>query len=196
MNWAKLAVSALMVSLFAVPAAAQIQPGADNFVAAVRDRDANKAMDLLGSMGAVALNMRDDKGDTGLIVAISRSDDEWTGFLLGQGADPNLAARNGDTPLIAAARVGYLEGAADLLRRGVKFDVANRMGETPLIVAVQARQVAIVKLLLAIGADPDKTDSAQGYSARDYAKRDNRGGEMLRLIEATKPKPAAAKTTR
>ena len=70
------------------------------------------------------------------------------------------------------------------------------MGETPLIVAVQARQVAIVKLLLSIGADPDKTDSAQGYSARDYAKRDNRGGEMLRLIEATKPKPATAKTTR
>ena len=196
MNWAKLAALALTVSLIAAPAAAQSQLGADNFVGAVRDRDGNKAMDLLGSKGMVALNMRDDKGDTGLIVAISRSDDEWTGFLLGQGADPNLAARNGDTPLIAAARVGYLEGAADLLRRGVKVDVANRMGETPLIVAVQARQVAIVKLLLSIGADPDKTDSAQGYSARDYAKRDNRGGEMLRLIEATKPKPATAKTTR
>ena len=196
MNWAKLAALALTVSLIAAPAAAQSQLGADNFVGAVRDRDGNKAMDLLGSKGMVALNMRDDKGDTGLIVAISRSDDEWTGFLLGQGADPNLAARNGDTPLIAAARVGYLEGAADLLRRGVKVDVANRIGETPLIVAVQARQVAIVKLLLSIGADPDKTDSAQGYSARDYAKRDNRGGEMLRLIEATKPKPATAKTTR
>ena len=26
-----------------------------------------------------------------LIVAIARRDDEWTGFLLNQGADPNLA---------------------------------------------------------------------------------------------------------
>ena len=52
------------------------------------------------------------------------------------------------------------------------------MGETPLIVAVQQRQPPIVKLLLAAGADPDKTDSAAGYSARDYAKRDSRAREI------------------
>ena len=62
------------------------------------------------------------------------------------------------------------------------------MGETALIVAVQQRQVPIVKLLLAAGADPDQADSAAGYSARDYAKRDNRSREILKLIEAKKPK--------
>ena len=53
------------------------------------------------------------------------------------------------------------------------------MGETALIVAVQQRQPRCVKLLLRSGANPDKTDHAAGYSARDYAKRDTRNREML-----------------
>jgi ankyrin repeat protein len=60
------------------------------------------------------------------------------------------------------------------------------MGETALIIAVQHRQLPIVRLLINAGADPDKTDSAQGYSARDYAKRDSRTPELLRIIEAKK----------
>jgi hypothetical protein len=46
--------------------------------------------------------------------------------------------------------------------------------------------------LLAAGANPDKTDNAAGYSARDYAARDNRSRDIFKLIEAKKPKPAAA----
>ena len=42
------------------------------------------------------------------------------------------------------------------------------------------------------GANPDKPDSAAGYSARDYAARDNRGRQILQLIEAKKPKPPSA----
>jgi len=57
---------------------------------------------------------------------------------------------------------------------------------------VQQRQVPIVRRLLAAGANPDKTDSAAGYSARDYAARDSRASDILKLIEAKKPKPAAA----
>ena len=40
-----------------------------------------------------------------------------------------------------------------------------------------------MKLLLAKGADPDKKDTAAGYSARDYAKRDTRNREILAAIE-------------
>jgi len=200
MNWAKLAVPALAAWLLAAPAAAQTGLSSGDFVGAVRARDGDKAMELLRSRGSRIINTRDDKGDTALIVAISRRDDVWTGFLLNQGADPNLAARNGDTPLIAAARVGYIGAAGDLIRLKAKPDAANRMGETPLIVAVQARQPTLVKLLLSLGADPDKADSAAGYSARDYATRDTRSREILRLIEVAKPKPkpkpAAAEATK
>ncbi len=161
-----------------------------NFVGAVRDRNGEKAHELLRERGETIVNAKDGNGDTALVVAVSRRDDSWTGFLLNNGADPNLSNRAGDTPLIAAARVGYENGATWLLSRKAKVDEANRMGETPLIVAVQQRHANVVKLLLSKGADPDKADSAAGYSARDYAKRDSRNPELLRLIEASK-KPAA-----
>jgi uncharacterized protein len=50
----------------------------------------------------------------------------------------------------------------------------------------------LVRLLLAAGANPDKTDNAAGLSARDYAARDTRSRDILQAIEAKKPKPAAA----
>jgi ankyrin repeat protein len=188
MNWAKIVAPALAVLLLAAPAAAQSGFDGEKFVNAVRERDGNQAMELLRARGATILNARDEKGETGLIVAILRRDESWTGFLLSEGADPDRPARNGDTPLIAAARSGYTAAAAQLLQLGVKVDAANRMGETALILAVQLRQVPIVRLLLAAGADPDRTDSAAGYSARDYARRDTRNRDILKLIEAKKPK--------
>ena len=164
----------------------------ETFVQAVKDRNGDKAHELLRERGQTIINARSGNGDTALIAAVARRDDSWTGFLLNNGADPNLSNRAGDTPLIAAARVGYETGAEWLIARKAKVNDANRMGETPLIVAVQQRHRGLVKLLLEKGADPDKTDSAAGYSARDYAKRDNRNPEFLRMIEASK-KPAAVK---
>jgi ankyrin repeat protein len=100
-----------------------------------------------------------------------------------------MAGPNGETPLIAAARAGYPEAADWLIGLGARVDETNRAGETALIVAVQRRQVSIVRSLLNAGADPDKTDSVAGYSARDYAKRDNRTPQLLKLIEAKKAAP-------
>ena len=194
MNWAKVAAPLLAMLLTAAPAAAQMSLTPGDFVDAVRDRDGDKAMEMLQSRGSQIINLRDDKGETALIVAIQRRDDTWTGFLLNQGADPNLAARNGETPLIAAARVGFMGALADLVRLNAKVDAANRMGETALIVAVQNRHREIVKVLLALGADPDKADSAAGYSARDYAKRDTRSRDLLKLIEAADAERKAAAT--
>jgi ankyrin repeat protein len=133
------------------------------------------------------VNSRNLDGMTPLIAAIENRDTEWAGYLLQQGANPNLALRNGDTPLIAAARIGSQEVTEWLLGLGARVNETNRMGETALIVAVQGRQVPVVRILLDAGADPDKADSAAGYSARDYAKRNNRTPELLRLIEAKKP---------
>ena len=198
MNLARVATAALAMLLAAEPALAQSSGfDGEKFVQAVRDRDGSEALELLRARGPTVLNVRDGKGETALIVAISRRDDSWAGFLLQEGADPNFAARNGETPLIAAARVGHGAAAADLLRLDAKVDAANRMGETALIVAVQQRHVPIVKLLLNAGADPDRTDSAAGLSARDYAKRDARARDILRLIEtasAAKKAEAAPKT--
>jgi ankyrin repeat protein len=178
---------------FAAPAAAQVG-GYDGqaFVEAVKSSDGDKVQELLQKHPTGLVDARDGDGNTALIIAVSRRDEQWTGFLLNQNADPNLGGKGGDTPLIAASRIGFDQAVEWLLGMGAKVDGTNRMAETPLIVAVQQRQTSIVRRLLAAGADPDKTDTAAGYSARDYAKRDTRARDILKLIEEKKPKTAAA----
>jgi ankyrin repeat protein len=166
------------------------------FIKAVRERDGGKANQLLESNPPGILNAREGAGDTALIIAIKREDTTWTGFLISKGANVDLSGKGGDTPLIAAARVGFEDALNWLLQGKARVDLANRMGETPLIVAVQQRNAAMVKLLLASGANPDKTDSAAGLSARDYAQRDTRSRQILQLIEAKKPKPAVNASAR
>lgn len=172
--------------LAAAPAASQSYVSdAEPFLSAVDDRDGNKVTSLLDTRPTL-VNSRNIKGQIALNIVIARNDETWLHFLLGKGADPNLAASNGDTPLITAARVGYTDAIELLLARGARVNASNRMGETALIAAVQARQVDSVKVLIAKGADPDKRDTAAGYSAREYAKRDTRNRELLAAIEAAK----------
>lgn len=183
----------LATSLAAAPAAGQALTAAGyDFVEAVKKSDGNKAMEVLATHPPGLVDTKDGEGNTGLIIAISRSDENWTGFLLNKHADPNLAGKGGDTPLIAAARVGFESAIEWLIAGGAKVDTPNKMGETPLIVAVQQRNAQIVRVLLNEGADPDRADHAAGYSARDYAMRDTRARDILKLIEDKKPKPAAA----
>ncbi|QNM82108.1 ankyrin repeat domain-containing protein [Sphingomonas sabuli] len=185
----KRTIVAIAAAAIAIPAAAQTVPGneANDFVAAIRKGDGNKGLALLGANPTLA-NVRDTSGNTALVTAIEAREESWVGHLLKNGANPNFSRRDGETPLIAAARMGMTDVAEWLVGVGAKVDAANRMGETALIVAVQQRQTALVRYLLQKGADPDLTDSAAGYSARDYAKRDNRNPEILRLIEQKKPK--------
>lgn len=188
----RLALIALALVAAWSPAAAQYVSDAEPFLTAVKERDGNKATELVNSRPSL-VNTRNVKGETALNVVIARSDDTWTRFLIGKGANVNLAASNGDTPLITAARVGFTDGIDLLLQLGAKVDATNKMGETALILAVQQRQLDAVKMLLAKGADPDKKDSAAGYSARDYAKRDTRNRAILAAIEAAGQKTPAKK---
>ena len=161
------------------------------FLNAIKERDALKANELARSNGAEILDVRGDDGSTPLTITIARGDEEWTGFLISKGANVNLPGKGGDTPLILAARVGFTEAVRWLLLKQARVDMTNRSGETALIAAVQQRQLPIVRLLLDAGADPDKADSAAGYSARDYAKRDSRSRAILQAIEAKKPASGA-----
>ena len=182
-------VLASLLAAMSVPALAQVS-GSDGeaFVAAMKEGNGSKALELVEKAGSTVVNYRGNDGNGGLHIAMRNRNPNWVGFLLSRDADPNLGDKNGDTPLIIAARLGFTEGAARLLMHKAQVDKPNRLGETPLIVAVQQRQVAIVRMLIEAGADPDKADYATGLSARDHAKRDNRSTEMLRLIEAAKTK--------
>lgn len=195
MKFIRFAIASAALAVLAAPVAAQLANAGLDFVQAIRSRDGNKATQVLQEHPNV-IDATDDKGNSGLIISILRSDEDYVSFLLSKGADPNLKGAGGDTPLIVASRIGFGQAVQWLLGEGAKIDETNNMGETALIAAVQQRQAPIVRILLAAGANPDKTDAAQGFSARQYAERDNRGREILRMIETKKPKPAAATTSR
>jgi ankyrin repeat protein len=191
MHALKYAFAALAAASLAVPATAQ-DGGYDGaqFVKAIQEGKSDDAVKLFKAKPSL-VNARDFNGQTALVAAIDVRDDQWAGYLLQQGADPNLPGTGRETPLMAAARRGLPQVVDWLIQLGAKVDAENNRGETALIVAVQnvqEGQIPIVQALLDAGADPDKADSAQGYSARDYARQKNRVPRLLQIIEAKRPK--------
>jgi ankyrin repeat protein len=157
------------------------------FIKAIKEDDANKAVQLASQPGTRVVNYRNYDGETPLNLVTRKRELDWVGFLLTRGADPSMADGKGDTPLTIAAEIGFEEAAAQMIRHGAKIDGTNRRGETALAVAVQQRQPRLVELLLKAGANPDKGDHVTGYTPRDYAKRDTRNPQLLKLIETIKP---------
>ena len=186
MNKRRTVVGALLLMSLAVPAAAQVASPGYTFLQAVRERDGNKATELLQQPGSRVVNYRDDKGDAAIHIVTARRDVTWLRFLFGQGADVNVVNGKGETALLIAARIGFAEGAEALLGRGAQIDKPNRLGETPLIIAVQQRNLPLVRLLAERGANQDRTDNATGRSARDYAKMDSRAADLLRVMDQAK----------
>ena len=171
------------------PAQAQFR-GGYAFLQAVDNRDGTKATEALKDDPSYVNTRNPDTGETALIIVTKRRDISWLRFLLGKGADPSIGDRQDVTPLMHAALINFTDGAEELLDRKAPVDQTNRRGETALILAVQAKNVAMVRLLVKRGANPDKADHIAGMSARDYAKRDGRSARILELLEAKADAPA------
>ena len=174
--------------LFCLPSLAMAQfSDSYTFLKAVRDRDGAKVTELIDKPGSTIVNTRDiSTGETALMIATRARDLTWMNFLLGKGANPNLADRQGITPLMTATQLRFPEGAQLLLEQKAQVDRAANGGETALIRAVHLRDTAMVQILISHGANPDKRDLT-GLSARDYAERDARGTALATIIEAIKP---------
>ena len=187
---ASLSLVASIAALALAPAAEAQFRGGYAFLQAVDDRDGTKATDALKDDPAIVNTRNPDTGETALVLVTKRRDTMWVRFLLDKGGDPSIGDRQGMTPLMHAALLNTTDVADELLNRKAPVDQANRRGETALILAVQAKNSAMVRLLVRRGANPDKADHIAGMSARDYAKRDDRSGRILALLE-TKADAAA-----
>ncbi|MET0248526.1 MAG: ankyrin repeat domain-containing protein [Sphingobium sp.] len=190
-----IAMRAAMAASLLVPGAAQAQfSDAYNFLKAVKDVDGQKVTDLIQKPGSTVINSRDiTTGATALHIVIARRDTGWLAFLLGKGANPNLADNRGATPLMEAVQSRFEDGVRTLIGGGAQVDKANSSGETPLIRAVQLRDVGLARLLVANGANPDKRDTIAGMSARDYATRDGRTPGLIDALAGAKSTPSAPK---
>jgi ankyrin repeat protein len=175
----------------ATPVAAQDFSNSYTFIKAVKERDGVKVTSLLTAPGSTVGSAKEQGSGNGALHLVTRDRDAaWLGFLIGKGVKVDSRDGQGNSALSLAAQIGWIEGAQLLLRYRASVDLANSRGETPLILAVQKRDASMVRLLVASGADPKRTDSVAGYSALDYAKRDGRAAAIVKLLEALR---AAAK---
>ncbi|HEX8215802.1 MAG TPA: ankyrin repeat domain-containing protein [Allosphingosinicella sp.] len=186
------AAAAIALSVLGVPAQAQ-NSDSYRFLKAVREGDGSEVEKLLASPNPVLVNTKDSaKGETALHIIAGERNLSWLQFLMSKGARADVQNREGSTPLAVSAQLGWIEGAEQLLSARASVDLANSRGETPLILAVQRRDLAMVRLLLAAGANPNKADRVAGYSALDYAKRDGRSAIILKALAAPAAKKGAA----
>ncbi|MET0371572.1 MAG: ankyrin repeat domain-containing protein [Sphingobium sp.] len=187
-SWAAMgrAIVPALALMAPVTAQAQFSEGY-TFLKAVRDKDGQKVTDLIQKPGSNLINSRDIRtGETALHIVIAARDATWVRFLVGNGANANLADNAGDTPLMEAVQARFDEGVRALISGGASVDKANGSGETPLIRAVQLRDIAMTRLLVTNGANPDKRDTIAGMSARDYATRDNRTPGLIDALSEAK----------
>lgn len=192
-NHIKSAIKAAALAALLLPSLASAQFSESyKFLKAVRDRDGNVATEIISKPGSVIIDTRDNAtGEAGLHIVTKARDLQWLAFLLSRGARPDIRDSAGNTALMLSAQLGFIEGAQALIIKRATIDLPNNAGETPLIRAVQLRNAAMVRLLLTEGANPNKTDSLAGLSARDYASRDRRAAAILKIFEEVKPKKPA-----
>lgn len=190
-RFAILASMGAVVLATGAPASAQRKSDGYEFLEAVKERDGNKVTAVLEKPGTTVVNARDiTSGRGALHYVVERRDATWLRFLLAKGANANVADKAGITPLQLASDLGWTDGVDLLVGAGAAIDGTNVAGETPLISAVHRRDVALVRVLLKAGANPDRTDNS-GRSARDYAALMGAQSAIMEELDKAKEERAA-----
>lgn len=114
-------------------------------------------------------NLRNDKGDSLLMLAAYNGQAETARIILDHGGDPEISNDRGQTPLAGAAFKGDLAMVTLLLDKGADVDGTGDGTRTPLMTAAMFDRTEMVAFLLSRGADPDKRDG-NGQGAADLAR--------------------------
>lgn len=139
-----------------------------------------RVVDTLLSAPGIDVNLANAQGETPLMLAAVKGNLELVKKLVARDADVN---REGWAPLHYAASAGLehsVEIAAYLLEESAYIDAASPNGSTPLMLAAQYSNEAMVKLLIAEGADVSLRNQ-QGLTAVDFARKSERD-YMVQLL--------------
>jgi ankyrin repeat protein len=156
------ALGLLLAVCLAVPALASAAgpsraPDADGTTAlhwAVHENDL-AAVERLLKAGA-DVKAANDFGATPMSEAAVIGNPKVIAALLKAGADPDAASPQGQTALMVLARTSNVEAARLLIRKGARVNAAEHIrGQTALMWAAAESQPAMVRELLAAGADPN-----------------------------------------
>lgn len=128
--------------------------------------------------GGVKPNVRNEKGNTPLIISSSIGDIPAVQALMSYGADVNAANKDGNTSLIYAARYNQPLVIQELLKpyslvAPLDVDMKNKRGETALYWAASKGYEEAVLRLLAAGATPSIATEA-GVTPLQAAEKNKR----------------------
>lgn len=142
-------------------------------IAAATANNAPLVAGLIGRGGNV--NARDAIQDSAYLFAGAEGFNEVLRLTLAAGADVASTNRYGGTALIPASEHGHVETVQILIAAGVPVNHVNNLGWTAMQEAILLnnggpRQLAVVRLLLDAGADPDIRDP-EGRTALQNAER-------------------------
>ena len=133
-----------------------------------RTGETGELANLLGQ--GLPANLRNERGDSLLMLACYHGHADTARVLLEHGADPELLNDAGQTPLAGAAFKGDTPVVSLLLDRGAQVDAAGPNGKTALMIAAMFNRVGIARMLVRHGADPRLQDAA-GMSIREAAAK-------------------------
>jgi uncharacterized protein len=113
-------------------------------------------------------NLRNENGDSLVMLASYHGHADAARLLLEHGADPDICNKRGQVPLAGAVFKGDVDMVRLLLDHGVRVDGAGPDGRTALMMAAMFDRTEMVELLLARGADAAARD-ATGLSVQAVA---------------------------
>ena len=165
--------------------------GATALLWAVYNRDVELAQQLIAAGADV--NAKNEFGAFPLSEAAISGSTPLIRALLEAGANPSEANAEGETALMVVARAGDVEGAELLLKAGADVNAVEAWGQqSPLMWAAAQSQPAMVKLLIAHGADVNARGAVL-YAARegciDCARELVAGGADLNLPDPHRVTP-------
>ncbi len=154
---------------------------AQELVAAVKAGDVETARQLLDA-GASA-SQRDELYLPILFWAAANGNEELLELLLDRGAPPDDFGLAGYTPLAAAARFGHIKLASRLLDHHSQADAAGPPYRiTPLMCTAMGGHAEMARMLLLRGAEIDRQDSADGFTALMHATANKKKNVVALLI--------------
>ncbi|KAK3720200.1 hypothetical protein QZH41_015776 [Actinostola sp. cb2023] len=127
--------------------------------------------------------MADKEGETALMEAIRRGENEIALALINGGADVNMADKEGETALMEVIRRGENEIALALINGGADANMADKEGKTALMKAVLWGRNEITLALINSGADVNMADK-EGKTALIKAVLWGRNEITLALINS------------
>jgi ankyrin repeat protein len=126
-----------------------------------------KCLQLLVERGA-DVNLRNEDGNTALIIAAEYGRYDCVKYLIDHGANVNIRNFAGDSALIYAAKNGHYECLKKLFNQSTDVDISGDLA-TSLLYAAKYNYFSCVRYLVNCGAAANITLDGDGYSTVDYA---------------------------